>query len=315
VRLLMLLGPTAVGKTEVAMALQDELGGTARVRLISVDSAMVYRGMNIGTAKPEPAVLTAYPHDLVDIRDPAETYAVADFIADADRAVREALARGQTPVMVGGTMLYAWRYMQGIATLPSADPALRARLAEEYERRGAPAMHAELARVDPPAAANIHPNNPQRLLRALEVVRLTGKPLSALWRQREGADLAARLGIDLRHVVVAAIEPTDRSELHRRIARRFDHMLDSGFVDEVRTLFDRDDLHADLPALRAVGYRQGWQYLQGELTLDGFREAAVAATRQLAKRQLTWLRNWPDPVRLTWDQTARNAAQLRGLLA
>lgn len=283
------IGPTAAGKTAVAMALQDQLGGPSKAQLISADSALVYRGMDIGTAKPNAQELIAYPHRLIDIRDPSEPYSVADFVGDADAAVVEALECQQTPIIVGGTMLYVQRFIDGIAKLPSADPNIRLELQGQLGRLGADAMHAELSMIDPAAAAKIHPNNHQRLLRAMEVIRTTGQPMSAQWQAAKGAVATSRLPIKL---VTAAVVPSQREVLHQRIQERFEAMLQAGFLGEVEGLMQRDDLHPDLPALRSVGYRQAWQFLRGDYSHADFVAAALAATRQLAKRQLTWLRGW-----------------------
>jgi tRNA dimethylallyltransferase len=288
-QVLVVTGPTASGKTDVAMALFDRLGGPDHARLISVDSALIYIGMDIGTAKPSAAVMQRYPHALVDIRDPAEAYSAADFVADADAVVAESLAAGQVPILVGGTMLYHRCFREGIAELPSADAALRDELVAELQARGAQAMHDDLLAVDANAAAGIHPNNTQRLLRALEVYRLTGKPMSQQWARQE--TLRQRLGVDVATFVLPSI---DRAELHQCIEHRFDAMLAAGFLDEVSELHARADLTPTLPSMRAVGYRQAWQHLDGELSHRVFRDQAIAATRQLAKRQLTWLRGWQD---------------------
>ena len=280
-------GPTAAGKTEVAVELQAQLGGPSAASLISIDSAMIYRGMDIGTAKPDVATLAAHPHELIDILDPAEAYSAADFVRDADEAVRVALASGRVPILVGGTMLYLRCFREGIADLPDADHALRGSLEAELAARGPAALHAELAAIDPQAAANIHPHNRQRLLRALEVIRLTGASLSSQWRDQR--DCAERVGAGLRTFVLDRIE---RSVLHERIERRLSAMLKQGFLDEVAALRERSDLDLRRPSMRAVGYRQAWRHLAGQLTLGEFRDQALAATRQLAKRQTTWLRSW-----------------------
>ncbi|MEZ5567077.1 MAG: tRNA (adenosine(37)-N6)-dimethylallyltransferase MiaA [Halioglobus sp.] len=274
------MGPTACGKTELAI----ELAQRRNCELVSVDSALVYRGMDIGSAKP------SYPHHLVDIRDPAEAYSAAEFADDARRLVAEVCARGATPLLVGGTMLYFRAFLYGIAAMPPADAAVRAEIAEQAIRQGWPALHAELAQVDPEAAARIHPNHSQRLSRALEVFRVSGKPLSAWHREPgEGFDPFASY-----RVVQLALWPRDRAALHQRIETRFQSMLRAGLLEEVRQLGERPDLHPGLPALRAVGYRQLWEHLEGRCDLDEAVARAVAATRQLAKRQLTWLRKWPD---------------------
>lgn len=295
---LLLVGPTASGKTALAMALADQLP----VRLINMDSAQVYRGMDIGTAKPSAAELERYPHALIDICDPAEAYSAARFLADADLEVSAALESGQLPVLVGGTMLYGRAFTFGLTELPAADPVLRAELEAEAERRGWPALHAELEAVDPAAAAAIHPHNRQRLQRALEVYRISGRPLSVWWREQEQAGAARRLGV---RPVVVGLAVTDRGRLHERINIRFRAMLEDGLIEEVRALRARQDLQLDLPALRAVGYRQVWEYLDGSYDRATLMEKGCAATRQLAKRQLTWMRSWPAlhalPVEPLWD--------------
>lgn len=275
-----LMGPTASGKTALACDLSERFP----LDLISVDSALVYRGMNIGTAKPDSATLARYPHGLVDIRDPAIPYSAADFAGDARALMVSISSRGRVPLLVGGTGLYFRALQQGLSELPQADPALRARLAAQAERVGWPAMHARLAERDPIAASRIDPNDVQRVQRALEVIELTGKPLSELQQGRSAAAFPWR-------VLKLALMPQDRRLLHDRIAQRFDTMLNEGLLDEVRALRQSNDLHGDLPAMRAVGYRQAWQHLQGELDGPTFRDHAIFATRQLAKRQITWLRS------------------------
>ena len=274
-----LMGPTASGKT----ALACELAERFPLDLVSVDSALVYRGLDIGAAKPDAATLARWPHALVDIRDPAQPYSAAEFRGDALAAMREITARGRVPLLVGGTGLYFRALQRGLSELPEADPALRTRLGEEAARIGWPAMHERLARLDPAAAARIGPNDAQRLQRALEVIALSGRPLSELQRGGRGGAFPWR-------VLKLALLPGDRRPLHARIAERFDAMLAAGFLDELRALRARGDLHADLPAIRAVGYRQGWEYLDGATDAAGFRDRAIFATRQLAKRQITWLR-------------------------
>lgn len=288
---LMVLGPTASGKTELAEALVDALQPQQRLRLISMDSALVYRGMDIGTAKPGREELARYPHALIDIRDPSEPYSAADFVRDADVEVEQAHAAGELPVLVGGTMLYAKAFRDGLADLPTADQAIRERLRQEAEVQGWPALHARLAAADPIAADKIEPQNSQRLQRALEVLELTGKPLSWWWQQPSQQSAVARLGVRLEQV---AIVPTDRSLLHQRIQLRLDQMLEQGLLAEVSLLHQRDDLSLQLPSIRAVGYRQVWEHLDGEYDVKEMRQRLLAATRQLAKRQLTWLRGWPD---------------------
>jgi tRNA dimethylallyltransferase len=292
---LLLLGPTASGKTELAEALVDALHPHLPVRLVSMDSALVYRGMDIGTAKPSPAELARYPHALVDIRDPSEPFSAADFVRAADLEVQQAHDAGQLPVLVGGTMLYARAFRDGLADLPSADQAIRERLRQEAQVQGWPALHARLAAADPIAAAKIEPQNSQRLQRALEVLELTGKPLSWWWQQQSDQSAAARLGVRL---VQAAIVPSDRALLHQRIEQRLDQMLAQGLVAEVAGLRARSDLSLQLPSIRAVGYRQVWEHLDGHYNSTEMRQRLLAATRQLAKRQLTWLRGWPEMLTL-----------------
>lgn len=279
---IMLLGPTAAGKTDSAIALHDDVGA----ELISVDSAMIYRGMDIGTAKPSVDELARAPHRLIDIRDPAEIYTAAEFRHDALEEMAAIGAGGGVPLLVGGTMMYAKRLIEGVADMPPADPALRAALERRAEAEGLAALHAELEVVDPVAAEGIHPRNRQRLVRALEVYRLSGVPLSVHWQRQAAANFPWRL-------LSIALAPAQRSVLHERIAHRFDAMLAGGFVEEVATLKERGDLHADLPSMRCVGYRQAWEFLEGAYDHATLRERGIAATRQLAKRQLTWLRRWP----------------------
>ncbi|MBN8945652.1 MAG: tRNA (adenosine(37)-N6)-dimethylallyltransferase MiaA [Rhodanobacter sp.] len=275
-----LMGPTASGKTALACALSERFP----LDLVSVDSALVYRGMDIGTAKPDPATLARHPHALVDIRDPGQPYSAADFRADALPVMQRISAQGRVPLLVGGTGLYFRALQQGLSDLPEADPVTRARLAAEAQQLGWPALHARLAALDPAAAGRIGCNDVQRLQRALEVIELTGRPLSELQRGGTAARFPWR-------VLKLALLPTDRRVLHERIARRFDTMLAEGFLDEVRALRARGDLHADLPAIRAVGYRQAWEHLDGQTDAATFRDRAIYATRQLAKRQITWLRS------------------------
>jgi tRNA dimethylallyltransferase len=278
-----LMGPTASGKTELAVELVERLS----LGVISVDSAMVYRGMDIGTAKPGPEILERVPHSLIDIREPREAYSAAQFRTDALQEMARLVAQGKTPLLVGGTMLYFRALQQGLSPMPSADVSLRARLLAEAERLGWSGMHARLAAVDPEAAARIHPNDPQRIQRALEVHALTGKPMSELQGHARSAEALPY------RVVKLVLAPFDRGVLHRRIEDRFEHMLEHGFEQEVRALWDRGDLNADLPAMRAVGYRQMLKYIQGEYTFVELKQRGIFATRQLAKRQLTWLRREP----------------------
>ena len=289
---ILVTGPTASGKTELALRLADHFP----CELISVDSALVYRGMDIGTAKPAPELLARVPHRLVDICEPSEPYSAAQFRADALAAMAEISAAGRIPLLVGGTMLY-WRALaNGLSPLPAAQPAVRARLAEQYRQQGAGAMHRWLAEVDPATAAKVHPNDPQRVQRALEVFLVSGRPMSALWAETAAGGLAYRL-------LKLVRAPADRVILHGRIAVRFDAMLAAGFEDEVRRLRAREDLDADLPSMRSVGYRQLWAYLDGAMGRTEMREKALAATRQLAKRQFTWLRSEPDCC-WVWDADA-----------
>ncbi|KAF1720051.1 tRNA (adenosine(37)-N6)-dimethylallyltransferase MiaA [Pseudoxanthomonas wuyuanensis] len=289
-----LMGPTASGKTALAMAWAQRLGG----EIVSVDSALVYRGLDIGAAKPDVAMRAAVPHHLIDVRDPWQTYSAAEFAADARAALTDIAARGRLPILAGGTGLYFQALLQGLAPMPEADPATRAAISAEAKARGWPALHAELAQVDPVAAARIHATDPQRIQRALEVFRLSGKPISQWQREPQRERLPFR-------VLKLVLATRDRAVLHARIERRFDAMLADGFLDEVQRLRMLSGLQAvaaplDLPAIRAVGYRQAWQHLDGAYGRDEFRSRAIFATRQLAKRQLTWLRGqldarWFDP--------------------
>lgn len=288
-----LMGPTAAGKTDLAI----ELTKVLPCELISVDSALVYRGMDIGTAKPSKELLAEFPHRLIDILDPAEAYSAADFRRDALQAMAEITSRGKIPLLVGGTMLYYKALVDGLADMPAADPEVRAQIEEEAARLGWQALHEQLAIIDPESAARIHPNDPQRLSRALEVYRVSGQSMTAL-RQRQSAQSteAAASGLQQLPYTVAnlAIAPANRQVLHRRIEQRFTLMLEQGFIDEVVALRERSDLHAGLPSIRAVGYRQVWDYLDGKLTSAEMQERGIIATRQLAKRQFTWLRSWTD---------------------
>ncbi|ODU50733.1 MAG: tRNA (adenosine(37)-N6)-dimethylallyltransferase MiaA [Thiobacillus sp. SCN 63-374] len=279
-----LMGPTAAGKTALAVNLLERFP----LEIISVDSALVYRGMDIGTAKPDAATLARAPHHLLDIRDPTEAYSAAAFCDDARRLMADIAARGRVPLLVGGTMLYFRALLHGLDDLPRADAALRKKLEREAAERGWPALHAELAVVDPVTAARLAPNDSQRIGRALEIFRLAGTPMSALLDQDQ-PELPYR-------VLQFALIPSDRAVLHQRIAARFDTMLAEGLLDEVETLRRSYALTPDLPAMRAVGYRQAWAYLDGDIDWAALREQGIAATRQLAKRQLTWLRSWPDVV-------------------
>jgi tRNA dimethylallyltransferase len=288
------MGPTASGKTALAMEWAQRLGA----EIVSVDSALVYRGLDIGAAKPDATMRAQVPHHLIDLRDPWETYSAAEFAADARAAMAAIAARGRLPILAGGTGLYFQALIEGLAPMPAADAALREALGAEFAQRGLPAMHAELAAVDPQAAARIGPTDPQRIQRALEVFRLSGRPISEWQRQAAPDPLPFR-------VLKLALAPADRAVLHARIERRFDAMLAEGLLEEVRRLRSMPGLQAvpaplDLPAVRAVGYRQAWEFLEGRVDQRGFRDRAIHATRQLAKRQLTWLRGqldvrWFDP--------------------
>ena len=278
-----LMGPTAAGKTELAV----ELGRVLPFEIISVDSALIYRGMDIGTAKPEPQVLAQAPHHLVNIVDPVQSYSAADFRRDALALMADISARGRIPLLVGGTMMYFKVLRDGMATMPPADAGVRQRLLDSARDRGWSYLHQQLVSVDPEAAQRIKPSDSQRLQRALEVFELTGKPLSRWHREQEAQNLPYQ-------VTNLAVAPVDRAILHERIALRFVRMLEEGFLDEVKSLYSRGDLTTSLPSVRSVGYRQVWSYLDGELSYNDMIERGIVATRQLAKRQLTWLRSWPD---------------------
>ncbi|MDY7580073.1 tRNA (adenosine(37)-N6)-dimethylallyltransferase MiaA [Herbaspirillum sp. RTI4] len=295
------MGPTASGKTAAAL----EIARHIPCEIISVDSALVYRGMDIGTAKPSAAELASVPHHLIDILDPAQSYSAMQFRQDALQLVSDIQARGKLPLLVGGTMLYFKTLRDGLDILPSADPAIRARLDHDAAELGVPALHARLALLDPVTAARLPPNDSQRIQRALEIIELSGQPMSALLTQSD-SDLApySLLSFELLPI---ALEPSERSVLHARIATRFDLMLQDGaLIAEVQALRARGDLHPGLPALRCVGYRQTWDYLDGNGNLHDLREKGLAATRQLAKRQLTWLRAMPE--RLVVDCNAADAS-------
>jgi tRNA dimethylallyltransferase len=275
---ILLMGPTASGKSALAAALAQHFP----VEIVSVDSAQIYRGMDIGTAKPSVAERRSVPHHLIDIVDPTESYSAAQFRSDAVRLIREITARGRIPLLVGGTMLYFKALREGLSELPESDAALRARIDAEAAERGWPALHAELAEIDAPTAARLKPSDAQRIQRALEIYRVTGKPMSQLLGRTKSA-LPFRL-------LELALVPSDRAELHRRIESRFDAMLKRGLVEELRALRERHTLRPGLPSMRCVGYRQVWQHLEGEFGRNELRDRGIFATRQLAKRQLTWLR-------------------------
>jgi len=294
-----LMGPTASGKTDLAMALRQHLP----IELISVDSALVYQGMDIGSAKPTQKELADAPHKLIDIRDPSQPYSAADFCADAEREIAAAHAQGKIPLLVGGTMLYFKALLDGLADMPEADAEIREQIERDASIFGWPHIHQQLAEVDPDMAAEIHPNHSQRLSRALEVFRASGKTMSELRRvqtQDKKNPFSERFNL-----VQISISPRVRALLHERIALRFRNMLAAGFLEEVQTLYNRGDLHVDLPAIRAVGYRQAWDFIEGRLSYDEMIERGIIATRQLAKRQFTWLKGWqkyPD-TELNWLYT------------
>ncbi|MFY1864831.1 tRNA (adenosine(37)-N6)-dimethylallyltransferase MiaA [Achromobacter xylosoxidans] len=282
-----LAGPTAAGKSASTLALAERWP----LEIVNVDSATIYRGMDIGTAKPSPAEQAQVPQHLLDIRDPAQSYSAAEFRVDALRLIDEIRARGRIPLLAGGTMMYYKALRDGLDDLPQADPALRAELEARAARDGWPALHAELARLDPVTAARLAPNDSQRIQRALEICQLSGQPMSALLgRQRAAA------GDDDNRYLTISLEPSERAALHARIEQRFDAMLANGLLEEVRGLHARADLHPGLPSVRCVGYRQMWAHLDGEISLEEAREQGIAATRQLAKRQITWLRAQPERV-------------------
>ncbi len=306
---LCLAGPTASGKSAAALAIAQELD----CEIVSVDSALVYRGMDIGTAKPTPAERSQITHHLIDIRDPLQPYSAADFVRDARAHILAIHARGKRALLVGGTMLYFKALFDGLDAMPGANPELRAQLEQEAEHKGWPAMHAELAQVDPVTAARLAPLDKQRIQRALEVYRISGIPLSQWHAAKDVKDVKdtsksiAAPAYPTSHTsdkAIISLEPERRDWLHARIAQRFDAMLAAGFLDEVRSLRARGDLHPDLPAMRCVGYRQAWESLDMADVPDmpTLRERGIAATRQLAKRQLTWLRSMPQRLVVTCDQ-------------
>ncbi len=302
-----LMGPTASGKTALALSWAEKLNG----EIVSVDSALVYRGLDIGAAKPSAGELARVPHHLIDLREPWQPYSAAEFADDARTAIDGIVARGRLPILTGGTGLYFQALLRGLSPMPEADAHTRAGIEAEAAEQGWPAMHAQLADIDPKAAARIHATDPQRIQRALEVYRLSGKPISEWQRGGNTAD-----PLPLR-VLKLAIAPSDRAVLHQRIEARFDAMLQAGFLEEVRRLRAIPQLrdHArplDLPALRAVGYRQAWEHLDGATATEAFRDQAIFATRQLAKRQLTWLRGQPD---LRWFDPGTDTAGLQAALA
>ncbi len=299
-------GPTASGKSKLALDYaQSQAARGLRLELICVDSATIYKDMDIGTAKPSLAEQAICPHHLINIRDPSESYNAGEFARDATRLIAEIRARGAEPVLVGGTMLYFKALIDGIDDLPTADLVIRAAIDQEAQSLGWPALHASLARHDPVTAARLSPNDSQRIQRALEVYRATGKPLSSYFKPKGSPQAASGLAFQL-----IAMEPQSRSSLHERIAARFDSMLANGLVDEVRALKLHADLHADLPSMRCVGYRQVWGFLDGDCNESDMRERGIAATRQLAKRQLTWLRGWKGKISMP-SETANLAMLLK----
>jgi len=302
-RYLALAGPTAAGKTAAALAIAERYP----VEIISVDSALVYRSMDIGTAKPTAAELALVPHHLINIRDPLHAYSAAEFVADASQLIHEIHARGKLPLLVGGTMLYLKALRQGLDDMPKADAAVRAQIEQEAAQQGWPAMHTELARVDPITAARLAPADSQRISRALEVWRLTGHTLASFHTTKKEASSPMKTratGLDpgfcqndadlSASAMLISLEPAERSWLHQRIAQRFDEMLKQGLLDEVQVLRARGDLNPDLPSMRCVGYRQVWEALDGLWPISELRDKGIFATRQLAKRQITWLRSMPD---------------------
>ncbi|MFC5076356.1 tRNA dimethylallyltransferase [Vibrio thalassae] len=300
---LFLMGPTASGKTDLAIRLRQQYP----VEIISVDSALIYKGMDIGTAKPEAEEIALAPHRLIDILDPAEAYSAADFRRDALNEIAKIHAEGKIPLLVGGTMLYFKALLQGLSPLPAADPDIRKQIEQEAVEKGWQALHNELRAIDPVSAERIHPNDPQRLSRALEVYRITGRSLTEL-TETKGEPLPFR-------VKQFAVAPKDRALLHKRIELRFEKMIQAGFEDEVKALYAREDLHPDLPSIRCVGYRQMWEYLDGESTLDDAIFRGICATRQLAKRQITWLRSWDDLVWLDSEHVEDSMKTLTDAIA
>ena len=305
---LAIAGPTASGKTGLALAIAAHLKDQGGAEIISVDSALVFKGMNIGTAKPTAQELAAVPHHLIDIRDPLNAYSAAEFALDALACVEDIRSRGKTPILVGGTMLYFKALMEGLNDMPGADQAIRASIQVEAEKFGWPALHVLLSQVDPLTAARIAPADSQRISRALEVFRISGRPLSSFHQinlapsEASASKASHSTALQWANVPLLSLEPIDRSWLHKRIEQRFDDMLSHGFLDEVRVLRARGDLTPDLPAMRCVGYRQAWEALEGPIPMSDLRDRGVFATRQLAKRQITWLRNLPQRTVLEADR-------------
>jgi tRNA dimethylallyltransferase len=303
-----IMGPTATGKTDLAHSIYSELGSDLISELISVDSALVYRGMDIGTAKPDKQFLSKAPHHLIDIIDPAEVYSAGQFRHDALKLMQLSVENQRVPLLVGGTMLYFNALQKGMADMPDVDEAVKTAIDIEAKTRGILALHERLKSVDSVSAERIHPNDPQRIKRALELFDSTGKTLTEFWREQ--AEKQAESGFPYRRIKIALM-PGDRVELRKRITQRLDMMLQQGFIEEVETLFKRGDLHAEMPSIRAVGYRQVWAYLAGDYGYQEMREKAIIATAQLAKRQMTWLRkesdcNFIDPNALNTPKVLKN---------
>jgi tRNA dimethylallyltransferase len=290
IRALAIAGPTASGKTSLALAIAQHLEPKGGAEIISVDSALVYKGMAIGTAKPSAAELASVRHHLIDIRDPLNAYSAAEFARDALTCVEDIVSRGKLPLLVGGTMLYFKALFEGLNDMPAADPDVRARIQAEAQAEGWPALHAQLKILDPVTAARLAPADSQRISRALEVYRISGQALSSFQLKNITSDTTNNQALNASNVPLLSLEPTDRAWLHQRIEQRFDEMLAKGFLNEVAALRSRGDLRADLPSMRCVGYRQAWEALEGSLPMSELRDRGVFATRQLAKRQLTWLR-------------------------
>ena len=322
-----LMGPTAAGKTDLALALSEHLP----CDIVSVDSALIYKGMEIGTAKPDKAFLSKAPHRLIDIIEPYESYSVAQFYDDVHQEMQEIINKGRIPLLVGGTMMYYRIIQQGIANLPSADEDVRAIIAKDAEQHGWSYIHAQLAEIDPASAVRIKPTDPQRLQRALEVYRVTGKTMSQLWQEQQDLTGKKLKGANNQEEAQKiddvdgvgglpplpykflnfSIAPQDRKELHQRIEKRFDKMLETGFLKEVESFYQDERISADMTSMRCVGYRQAWDYLDGKLSYEEMRERGIIATRQLAKRQLTWLRSWPNLYQLDTNDTKVLAKALK----
>ncbi|NOQ88886.1 MAG: tRNA (adenosine(37)-N6)-dimethylallyltransferase MiaA [Gammaproteobacteria bacterium] len=303
-----IMGATATGKTDLALSIYDELGQSDACDLISVDSALVYRSMDIGTAKPDAQTLNKAPHALIDIIDSAEVYSAGQFREDALRLMQKSVDQQHVPLLVGGTMLYFNTLQKGMADMPQVDASVKQAIEQEAKSLGMQAMHERLKSVDPVSAERIHPNDPQRIKRALELYDFTGKTLTEYWQEQEQNQAAEQM--PFRRIKIALM-PDDRVELRKRITQRFDQMLQQGFIEEVEALYKRGDLHVEMPSIRAVGYRQVWSYLAGDYGYDEMREKAIIATAQLAKRQMTWLRkekdcNFIDPIRLNTAKVLKN---------